>query len=153
MFEKIFKVIDIVLIMKKERKRILFVCKFNRFRSRVAEAYFNKINRNKLFFAEGAGLFEGYLPLTKVQVEVAKNLGIDINGKPRAVDRGLLKQTNILIIVADDVPKSIYEDDRIYKNKIEVWKIPDQISNKEEDTKRIIKAIMLKVEDLVGRLE
>ena len=28
-------------------KKILFVCKFNRFRSKVAEAYFKKINRNR----------------------------------------------------------------------------------------------------------
>ena len=29
------------------KKNILFVCKYNRFRSKVAEAYFNSLNKNK----------------------------------------------------------------------------------------------------------
>jgi len=36
--------------------KILFVCKHNRFRSKVAEAFFNKLKKNKKIKAESAGL-------------------------------------------------------------------------------------------------
>ena len=36
--------------------KILFVCRHNRFRSKVAEAIFNKLNKNKEIQIESAGL-------------------------------------------------------------------------------------------------
>ena len=50
---------------------IIFVCKYNRFRSRVAEAYFNKINRNKNIHAYSRGVIRGDYPLDKIK-EVSK---------------------------------------------------------------------------------
>ena len=47
-------------------KSILFVCKYNRFRSRVAEAYFKKINKNKNISVKSAGIIKGNLPLDKI---------------------------------------------------------------------------------------
>ena len=35
--------------------KILFICKYNRFRSRVAAAYFKKINKNSKIKVESAG--------------------------------------------------------------------------------------------------
>ena len=42
--------------------KILFICRHNRFRSKIAEAYFNKINKNKNLIAKGAGIFPGKYP-------------------------------------------------------------------------------------------
>ncbi len=51
---------------------ILFVCRYNRFRSRVAEAYFKKINKN--FKVKSAGLFKGR-PLSPKTIKEAKKFG------------------------------------------------------------------------------
>ena len=71
--------------------KILFVCKHNMFRSKIAEACFNKLNKNKGFVASSAGLIQGYLPLDKTEVRVAKKLGIDVCGGPRGVSIELIK--------------------------------------------------------------
>ena len=63
-----------------EKVNILFVCRYNRFRSRIAEAYFNKINKNKNVKAKSAGLIKGS-PLNPRTVKVAKKFGLDIRGK------------------------------------------------------------------------
>ena len=40
------------------KKRILFVCKHNIFRSQVAENLFNKLNKNKKYISDSAGLIK-----------------------------------------------------------------------------------------------
>ena len=53
---------------------ILFVCRYNRFRSRTAEAYFKKINKNKKIKVKSAGIFKGNYPLSPIQVKTGKKL-------------------------------------------------------------------------------
>ena len=43
---------------KMNKKKILFVCKHNVFRSRTAEVLFNKYNKNKKYSANSAGLIK-----------------------------------------------------------------------------------------------
>ena len=72
---------------------ILFICKFNRFRSKVAEALFNKLNKKTLIYNveeslnflrqnHGAKIFDViYLPQETVLIKLSKLLGIEtING-------------------------------------------------------------------------
>ena len=42
--------------------KILFICKYNAFRSKVAESYFNKMNKNKKIKAFSRGFIMGGAP-------------------------------------------------------------------------------------------
>ena len=116
--------------------KILFICKYNRFRSKIAEAYFNKINKNKKIKARSAGLIQGD-PTPRNTIKIAKNLGINVKGTPRTTSTRLLSAQDLVVIVANNVPKKIFKDDA---KKIIVWKIPDA---KATDNKNIIKSIKL----------
>ena len=134
-------------------KRILFICKHNRFRSKVAEAFFNKYqkidapphlkrcglncarflddrsadhilkdvvlgrhcrhNKNKDYVAISAGLLPGRYPLDKLQTRVAKKFGLKLNGKPKAITTEVLMKTYLMVIVADNVPPEIFNNQKI----------------------------------------
>ena len=131
--------------------KILFICKYNRFRSRIAEAYFRKINKNKKIISGSAGIFQGSYPLDRTQVRVAKELGINIEGKPRAISTDLLRNIDLIIIVANDVPESLFSS----KNrKIIKWNISDVRKGREEkEDRKVIIKIMKKVDKLNKKLE
>ena len=136
--------------------KILFVCKYNRFRSRVAEAYFKKINRNRRIKVKSAGIFVGSYPLEKEQVEVAKEMDLDIEGKPKALSSRLLKDQDLIVLVANDVPPIIFRSTETNKktgiNVINL-NIPDVASYDKKDIEKTIKTIMREVDKLVKDLE
>ena len=131
--------------------KILFVCKYNRFRSKIAEAYFKKINKNVKIAS--AGLIKGFLPLDKDQVKTARRFNINIIGKPKTLSMDLLKKQDKIIIIADDIPRSIFNY-KWYRDKIVIWKIRDV--DRGSDIKGnvfIIKSIIKKVDNLLVKLE
>ncbi len=137
--------------LKKMVMKILFVCKNNRFRSRIATEYFNKINKNKKVKGSGAGVVVG-APLTNFQLKVAKDAEVNIRGKPRGLSSKLLMEQDIIVIVADNVPSLIFKD-REYKAKIIRWNIKDVYDNDKKKILKTIEKIKNKVERLVKKLE
>ena len=133
-------------------RRILFVCKYNRLRSRIADAFFRKLNKNPAFYSESAGLFQGLYPLDKKQVETAEKYGIKINGKPKAMSEDLLRKQDIIVIVADDVPIDIFPQ-YVNRKRIIRWEISDLKSNTEKEIIEIILTIKNKVEEFVRSLD
>ena len=143
------------------KKRILFICKHNIFRSQVAESLFKRINRNKKYFGDGAGIIkwdtkdlgdESY----KAEQRVAKRFGLKLGRKSKPMSSSLLKSTDILVIVADDVPSSIFKEEKSFKGKIIVWKTMDVKShhkNKEKIATETIKFVEKKVKELVRKLK
>jgi len=121
---------------------ILFVCKHNRFRSKVSEAFFKKFNKNKKYKIKTAGIIVGN-PISKELKKIVRNYGIKLKSKPRPITSKLLKWQDKIIIVADNVPKSFFKN-----KKVEVWKIRDA-GIKE---KRKIKKSILQIENKVKRL-
>jgi len=119
------------------KRRILFICKYNRFRSKIAEALFNKLNKNNNFKTKSAGVIKGSL-IDEVQRKVGKRLGVRIKGNPHGISTKLLRLSNIIIIVADDVPLSLFKGSRKYGKKLMVWKIPDSKSDDEKEIEKII---------------
>src|SRR3989344_3928855 len=101
--------------------KLLFVCKHNRFRSKIAEPYFNKKIKNKNMKASSSGIFKD-VDVADSVVEIGKELGLKIDRKSRGLERKNVKSQDLVIIVADNVPKSIFK--KIAK-KIKVWKIKD----------------------------
>lgn len=130
---------------------ILFVCKYNRFRSRVAEAYFNQINTNKNIKASSRGVIKGDYPLNRTEVAIAKKCGLDISGKPRGLEIELLKKTDLVVIVADNVPKELFYT--TFKGRVIQWRIRDLEHGDEKDLiERKTKRIMVKVRKLLKKL-
>ena len=130
--------------------KILFVCKHNRFRSKVAEAYFKKINKNKKIEVASAGIFSGF-PIVENVIKISKKFGINIKGKSRGLDEGEIYKVDLLVIVADDVPASLFKNK---VKKIVVWKVPD-ITNQSDKKgiEKISRLIIKKVDSLVKKLE
>ena len=127
------------------------------FRSKIAEIYFNKINRNKNIKAESAGLIKGNLPLDKQEVNVAKEFGIKLKGNQKGLSIDLIKKQNLIIIVANDVPKETFNKKEYINFKtttIIKWKIVDKIDGDSDfKIRKIIKLIIGKVEQLNKELE
>jgi protein-tyrosine-phosphatase len=139
-------------------KKILFVCKHNLFRSKIAEIYFRKINKQAEFQASSAGVIKGDL-LNKNQLRaldlqklVAKKFGINIKRNPRGLSTKLLKNQDLIIIVANDVPKVIFNN-KSYIKKVVFWKIFDINKGTKEEIENIIKLIIKKVDELVKNLK
>lgn len=132
---------------------ILFLCKFNKFRSQVAEAYFNQINKNKTFKASSAGFI---IPFSKSlqedQVRVAKQNGVKMKGKSKSLTSKMLKEADIAVIAADDIPRGMVVGKK-YNKKLIYWKIPDAHHDDEKSISRSVNLIKKKVEKLVKRLK
>ena len=135
----------------KEKTNILFICKYNRFRSRIAEIYFNQINKNPNVQAKSAGIIKGS-SLDPLQQQVCKEQGIDISGSPQGLSTALLKWQNMIVLVADDVPPSFFEDNKKYGKELLIWKIPDAHANNTKEIQQIINTIKNNVRINLRRL-
>ncbi len=134
------------------KTNILFICRYNRFRSRVAVAYFRKINWGRKISAKSAGIIKGY-PVNKNQIKFAKEFGISIRGSPQGLSSEILKWQDIVIIVADDVPKDLFKLDKKYNKKIIFWNIPDVAGDDSKGVKRVIEKIIKKTNELSEELK
>jgi protein-tyrosine-phosphatase len=147
---------DLALKQNKEEKmKILFICKYNAFRSRITEEYFKKINKNKKIQAISRGfIMDGNAD--NEQVKLAKNiLGINIaKRKPLPITLQDLIKADLIIVVANDVPKIMFNYGLIsLKNKIIFWKVKDEQKRNKKNIKNIIFQIKERVENLNETLE
>ncbi|MCR4323487.1 MAG: hypothetical protein NUV37_00765 [Nanoarchaeota archaeon] len=133
---------------------VLFICKHNVFRSKVAEAYFKKINKNKNIKAESAGIIKSdsltkpEKILVKKQRETAKSFGIMVRGSSRNLKTSLLSKQDIIIITADDVP-NIFKGKFYLKPNLKVikWQIPDVKGTKGDD-----KGILNSIQQIIQKV-
>lgn len=132
---------------------ILFVCRYNRFRSRIAEAYFNKINKNKNIEAKSAGLIKGYNVDRITAQFLKKELGIDISGKTNGLNSKNVSWQNLTVIVADNVPKSVFDRNKEFGKKVMKYSIKDTSNRNKKMELKIAKRIMEKIDVLVKTLE
>jgi protein-tyrosine-phosphatase len=133
--------------------KVLFICKHNRFRSKVAEVLFNKYTENKNWEAESAGIQLD--PKRKgvalnVRKVLKKIFNINkINNVSRKLTKKMIKKADLIVNVADNVklPKNL-----IKGKKVLHWKITD---TSQEDYLGILKRVFLikkKVRKLVRGL-
>lgn len=132
--------------------KILFICKFNKLRSKLAEGIFNKLNKNPKHKAKSGGLIRGrpVLPITR---KVAKRRGIKINKKPKGLTSKMIIWQDLAIIVADDVPKEILKDNKKFGKGLKVWKIKDIEGQSEKEVEKVINQIEKKVKKLLIELK
>ena len=133
--------------------KILFVCKYNRFRSQIAEQFFKKYSKDKNISARSAGIFKGLYPLNKTESNSAKEFGIEIKKEPEAISIEVLRNIDVVVIVANDVPKELFLYEGGYLQEVEKWEIPDNFDGNQDRIKRIIRKIELKVRGLIKKLE
>lgn len=104
--------------------KILFICKHNKFRSKVAEAIFNRLNKNKKIIAESAGLIGSENKTPESVVNVLKEKGYKVlRMKTRRIDSISLNDYDTLVVVADNINPEFFKDS--FKGKIIWWKISD----------------------------
>ena len=127
--------------------RLIFVCKHNRFRSKVAEAYFKKVNKNKKIKVSSGGIFKG-VPVAKTVVGIGKKLGIKINKKPRCLREDKLVESDLVVVIANDVPLSLFDP----RFKAIKWGVSDCSQDDEKKIESIMKQIFKKVDKLVSML-
>ena len=135
--------------------KILFICKYNAFRSRIAEEYFNKINKNPKITVISRGLLMGGKP-DKEAVEIPKKiLGINIiKRKPLPVKIQELIDVDLIVVVANDIPKKIFDYQLVnLKKKLLIWKIKDEQNRNIKNIKKITLSIKRKVDKLNRKLE
>ena len=128
-----------------KQKNILFVCKNNLFRSKIAEVYFNEINKNKKIKSSSAGVFQGE-DLPKKTLRIVKKLGINIKGKPRAMSSKLLKEQDLIVIVANDVPKYLFKHKPV--KKLVRFGVEDVYNLNEKKIIKAVKQVMNKMDNL-----
>lgn len=135
--------------------KILFICKYNAFRSRIAEEYFKKINKNSKIEVISRGILMGGKP-NKEAVEIPKELlGITIN-KRKSLPLNLqeLIEADLIVIVANDVPKKIFDYQLVpLQKKLIIWKIKDEQKRNKRNIKKIVFSIKRKVDELNKKLE
>ncbi|MFH0711542.1 MAG: hypothetical protein V1889_00260 [archaeon] len=136
-------------------KKILFICKYNRFRSKFAEAYFNSINKNKDIEVSSAGIVEVNVPMKSDEKRrnkyILEKFCIPLSEKSRGINVKLLEVQDEIIIVADDVPKIIF-DNPAWRDKVVVWRIADVFGDDKEKINKTLGAIKRRVDALVNRL-
>lgn len=135
--------------------KILFICKYNAFRSRVAEEYFNKINKNKKIISFSRGIIMGGGPDPEQRAISKKLLGINIaKRKPLPLKLQELLEADLIIVVANDVPGIIFNYSLAnLQKKVAIWKIKDEQKRNKKNIKKIELLIKDKVEELNRRLE
>jgi protein-tyrosine-phosphatase len=135
--------------------KILFICKYNRFRSKVAEVYFKKVNQNKRIKIRSRGIIEVNRALDSAERRRNKYLkekfGFVLYGKSVSVDVKSLLWADKIIIVADDVPKILFNSKK-WLRKVEVWKVPDEKADNERNINKSVGLIIKKVDKLAEKL-
>ena len=102
---------------------ILFVCKFNSFRSKAAEQFFGKYNNNDKLKAKSAGLVMGYTKHSNIG-KAAQKLDIEIKGDPIGLSLQLIDWADLIVLVANDVSSDFFTT--IWEVKrFEHWEIAD----------------------------
>ena len=136
-------------------KKILFVCKYNAFRSRVAEEYFNKINAGRKIRSISRGIIMGG-DSDSVQRRIVKSLlGANISKrKPLPLTLQNMKDADLIFIVANDIPRMVfnYRLSPIQK-KLTIWNIKDEPNMNQANIRKIILSIKRKVDELNQRLQ
>ena len=131
--------------------RILFVCKHNRFRSKVAEAIFKKLNKNNNIFVESAGTIGSINPTNPNVIYIMKEKNYSIEGLPKKIDSlNDVKDYDLIVIVADDVDRGFFNGKS--KGRIIQWHISDCEESDVNKIRETVNMIELKVKKLINSI-
>lgn len=131
--------------------KILFVCKYNRFRSKVAEAVFSKLDKSRKCEIKSAGaridFMNQYVAGSVINLLAKKDYKIN-DEKSHLINKHMIDWADRIIIVADNISPSDFP-----KDKTEIWKIEDAHENEPEKIEDIIEQIETRVKNLAKTLK
>ncbi len=135
------------------KKRILFVCRFNQTRSQMARELFEKLNKNKNIEADSVGIIRawGSKDLKKSQDYVFKKYGLK-KKKSKQLDTRLVSKQDIIIIVADDVPTSVFNPQKNEGTRVIKWRIKDDHKYKDKTRRERLEKVYLDIEKRIKKL-
>ena len=112
---------------------VLFVCKHNRFRSKVAEALFRHYYKGEIVKTKSAGLIgdvmHPYIPRNVMLVLKGKGISVRDDGAKR-IDDFILKWADKIVIVADNVSPDMFRGKVFIAGKpVIFWDISDVSEN------------------------
>ncbi len=116
----------------------------------MAEAVFKRENKNPAFKIKSAGIIPGTF-LNEKTIATCKEIGISLQGKPQALSIPLLHWQDILVIVANNVPPSLFHQNK-YGKKLMVWKVFDTSEIHKKGDKKKIQNTAREIERRVNRL-
>lgn len=136
--------------MRAGRRRVvLFVCTENRFRSQIAEAYFNAMAP-----PGWAAISAGTRPADEIHpnaVMLMLEEGIDISGKkPKPLTDEVQRIAEIGVIVCGESDAGACP--LIYTKYVEHWEVPDPAKMSPNDARRVRDEIKRRVADLIERI-
>jgi protein-tyrosine-phosphatase len=134
------------------KKNILFICKYNRFRSKIAESYFNNIKSDD-FSVKSAGIFLDCSQPDINEISAAKNQGIEIHQNFQSVSTDIWDWADLVVVVANNIPVEIFRKNNGFDKEILVWDITDNHCSDLENMSNIIKSIISKVDNLFQELK
>ena len=130
--------------------KILFVCKYNRLRSKIAENLFRFYDVDKKHEVKSSGL-RSYLmnpyivPRAKLLLE---QRGVKVEeDSSNMINDYLIKWADKIIIVADDIPIDIFP-----KEKTEVWEVSDIDDKDDRKVSVKIDEIDVKIKEFIANL-
>jgi len=137
--------------------RIIFICRANVARSKIAEALFNKYCKNKgKAFSAGIKVSEGLKKMKLGEIDEAKNVikcmeeeGINLrNKKPKQIFPEQLDNFDKSIIMAE--PETI--PDFLLNNKQIIWEVKDPKGKDIKEHRRIKEEIKRKIKGLMKEI-
>lgn len=130
---------------------ILFVCKHNRFRSKVAEAFFKHYYKGNSVKAKSAGtvldLMNPYIARNVNRIMRDKSIPMRDDGAVK-VDTFILNWANKIIVVGDNVASEMFKD-----KDVVLWPIGDASENDVEMISRRVDEIEKKVLEFTNSLK
>lgn len=131
---------------------ILFVCRYNRFRSVLAEAFFKKYNKNKSLNVRSAAPTRGR-PIGDNVKTLAKEYGLKIKNHPEGMTSETMIWQNLTVIAADNVPESLFDKNKELGKKVIKWNIKDVDGDGIDEMKQTAEKIKGKIIQLIKELE
>lgn len=130
---------------------VLFVCKYNIFRSKVAEAFFLYYNKANNINVKSAGMlkYSENALMNKSVKDILEGRKIKYNNVgSRLIDKKLIEWADKIIIVADNVLPEQFPPEKVIH-----WKIPDASEHNSAAILQSMNQIEKEVKNLVKRME
>ena len=122
---------------------ILFICRYNCFRSKIAEAYYNSQAKE----AKSAGYMPG-IPISKGTFACAKELGLELDETTQGITHDLTLWSDTIIIIDDFNSTPIFSGHaKRHGKKLLYWNIPDVIGDSVADRVATAKKILARIDE------
>lgn len=135
-----------------KKEKILFVCRYNQSRSQIARALLEKLDKEKRYEADCAGVIEakGSKDIKNALKKIFREYDLEYKEK-KLLSRSLLENFDRIIIVADDVPKSLFDPENEKGTKVEKWSVKDGHKYGNITKKKRLEKVYQDIENKVGK--